>query len=173
MNISSSTVGPLCKGRNSLSKQTNVQRDCVEELNSVYQRRRNRGIWVLRGRKEGIMESEIEKPSFWDIRTYLLSSLDFAEGYVHHQPEHASDVARFSQELRRLKNQLMSSFEKDLVQAPLHDIVHGLTSARAMAEIMAERHPEKCGPLTQFVEGLKHAQAEFMGKILPQAGNSP
>jgi hypothetical protein len=119
------------------------------------------------------MESETDRPTLGDVRSYLLSSLDFAEGYAHHQPEHASAVARFSQELRRLKNELMSSFEKGSVQAPLHDIVNGLTGARAMAEIMAERHPEKSGPLTQFVEGLKHAQAEFIEKVRPQAGNRP
>ncbi len=38
---------------------------------------------------------------------------------------------------------------------------------------MAERHPERSGPLTQFVEGLKHAQAEFIGKVRLQAGNYP
>ena len=117
------------------------------------------------------MESETDRPTVWDIRTYILSSLDFAERYAHHKPEHGSDVVRFSQELRRLKEELMSSFEKDSVPVP-HDIVVGLTGARAMAEIMAERHPEKCGPLTQFVEGLKHTQAEFIGKVYPEAGNS-
>ncbi len=118
------------------------------------------------------MESETDRPTVWDIRSYILSSLDFAERYAHHKPEHGSDVARFSHELRRLKEELMSSFEKDSAQAPLHDIVTGLTGARAMAEIMAERHPEKCGPLMQFVEGLKQTQAEFIGKVYPEAGNS-
>ena len=118
------------------------------------------------------MESETDRPTVWDIRSNILSSLDFAERYAHHKPEHASDVARFSQELRRLKNELMRSLEKDSVQAPLHDIVTGLTVARSMAEIMAERHPKKRGPLTQFVEGLKHTQAEFIGKVYPEAGNS-
>jgi len=118
------------------------------------------------------MESGTDRPTLWDIRSCLLSSLDFAEGYAHHQPKHASDVARFSQELRRLKSELMRSFEKDSLPTP-HDIVVGLTGARAMAGIMAERHPEKSGPLTQFVEGLKHAQAEFIGKAYPQAENCP
>ena len=45
---------------------------------------------------------------------------------AHHQPEHASDVSSFSQELRRLKNELMSPFEKGSVRATLHDIVNGL-----------------------------------------------
>jgi len=118
------------------------------------------------------MESETDRPTVWDIRSNILSSLDFAERYAHHKPEHASDVARFSQELQRLKNELMRSLEKDSVQAPLHDIVTGLTGARAMAAVMAERHPEKCGPLTQFVEGLKYAQAEFIGKVYPEAGHA-
>jgi hypothetical protein len=119
------------------------------------------------------MKSAGDSPSFWNIRAYLLSSLDFAEDFASNCPDHAADVARFSQELRRLKKDLMTSFEGDLVLAPLHNIVNGLTGARGMASIMAERHPEKSGPLTQFVEGLKHAQAEFIGKVRPQAGNCP
>ena len=118
------------------------------------------------------MESETDRPTVWDIRSNILSSLDFAERYAHHKPEHASDVARFSQELRRLNNELMRSLENNSVQAPLHDIVTGLTSARAFAAIMAERHPEQCGPLTQFAEGLKHAQAEFIGKVHPETGHA-
>jgi hypothetical protein len=112
-------------------------------------------------------------PSFWNIRACLLSSLDFAEDFASNSPDHAANVARFSQELRRLKKDLMTSFEGDLVLAPLHDIVNGLMGARGMASIMAERHPEKSGPLRQFVEGLIHAQAEFIGKARPQAENCP
>lgn len=43
----------------------------------------------------------------------------------------------------------------------------------AMASMMAERHPEKGGHLTQFVEALEHAQAEFMGKVRPPAKDCP
>lgn len=67
----------------------------------------------------------------------------------------------------------MSSFKPDLVPASLHDIICGLTAARAIAEIMRERDPEKSGSLTRFVEGLNHAQAEFIEKVRPQLGNCP
>jgi hypothetical protein len=40
-----------------------------------------------------------------------------------------------------------------------------------MASIMAERHPEKSGHLTRFVEGLHHAQKELIGKVGP--GDEP
>jgi hypothetical protein len=119
------------------------------------------------------MNSADDSPSFWNIRTCLLSSLDFAEDFASNCPDHAADVARFSQELRRLKKSLMTSFEGDLVAAPLQDILTGLMGAKGMASIMAERHPEKSGPLTQFVGGLEDAQAEFIRKVRPQAGNCP
>ena len=118
------------------------------------------------------MESETDRPTVWDIRGMVLSSLNFAERYAHHKPEHASDVARFSQELRTLNNDLMRAFEKDSVPVHPLDIMIGLTGARAMAAIMAECQPEQCGSLTQFVEGLKHAQAEFMGKVYPESGHA-
>lgn len=118
------------------------------------------------------MESAIERPTIGDIRNHLLSGLDFAEGYAHHQPEHASDVTRLLEEVRRLKSELMSSFENE-VQVSLHNVVLGIGTARMMAEFMAERDPEKCGPLMQFAESLKHAYAEFIGKVIPQAGNCP
>jgi len=62
---------------------------------------------------------------------------------------------------------VMSSFGKGSVPSSLHDIVTGLTGARTMASILAEHHPEKSGPLTEFVEGLKHAQEEFIRKVRP------
>jgi len=117
------------------------------------------------------MKSADDSPSFWNIRTCLLSSLDFAEDFASNCPDHAADVARFSQELRRLKKDLMTSFKDDIVLALLHDIVTRLMGAKGMASLMAERHPEKSGPLTQFVERLEHAQAEFIRKVRPQAGN--
>ena len=119
------------------------------------------------------MKSADDSPSFWNIRNWLLSSLDFAEDFTSNCPIHAADVARFTHELRRLKKDLMTSFEGDVVLAPLHDIVTGLMGARGMGSIMAERHPEKSGPLTQFVEGLEHAQAEFIGKVRPSAKGCP
>ena len=38
------------------------------------------------------MKSEIERPSFWHIRSGLLSSIDFAEDYALRHPEHAAAV---------------------------------------------------------------------------------
>lgn len=116
------------------------------------------------------MESADDSPSIWNIHAYLLSILDFADDFASNHPDHAADVARFSLELRRLKKELMTSFESDFVQAPIHDILAGLMGARGLASFMAERHPEKSGPLTRFVEGLNHAQAEFIGKVRPEWG---
>ena len=111
--------------------------------------------------------------SVHDIRRCLLSSLDFAEDFAHNQRDHAAAVTDFSQDILRIKRELMSAFEPDLVPASLHDIICGLMAAKTMAEIMRERDPEKSGSLTRFVEGLNHAQAEFIVKVRPQAGNCP
>ena len=107
------------------------------------------------------MESEADRPTVWQVRSFLLSTLDLLEGYAHHRPEHASAVARFSQELRRLKDELMSSFEAGSARTTLPDIVKQLTAVSGLASAMAERHPEKRGSLTQFVEGLGRAHKEF------------
>jgi molybdopterin-guanine dinucleotide biosynthesis protein A len=40
-----------------------------------------------------------------------------------------------------------------------------------MASIMEERHPEQSGPLTGFVEGLKHAREEFIQKVRSDVGS--
>ena len=114
------------------------------------------------------MKSTDESPSFWDIRRCLLSSVDFAEDFSFHHPEHADAVTRFSQEIRRLKKQLMSSFAEGSFPSSLHDIVNGLSGAKALATILAERHPEKSSPLSGFVDGLKHAQDEFVRKVRPE-----
>jgi hypothetical protein len=111
------------------------------------------------------MESEADRPTVWEVRNSLLSTLDHLEDYAHHRPEHASAVSRFSQELRSLKNALMRSLEAGPAQTSLHDIVHDLTVAHTFASIMAERHPEKSAPLTQFVEGLKQAHEEFFREV--------
>ncbi len=112
------------------------------------------------------MTSTTDRP-LWKIRSCLLSSLDFAEDFAHHKPEHAAAVTRFSREIQRIKKELMSSFEEGSAPGTLPDIVNGLTGARAMASIMAERQPEKSGSLNRFVEGLQHAQEEFIRKIRP------
>ena len=79
--------------------------------------------------------------SVYYIRRYLLSSLDFAEDFAHNQREHAASVTDFSQGIRRIKMELMSSFKQDLAPASLHDIICGLIAARVIAEIMLERDP--------------------------------
>jgi hypothetical protein len=111
--------------------------------------------------------------SVHDIRMFLLSSLDFAEDFAHNQREHAAAVTDFSQDIRRIKRELMSAFKPDLVPASLPDILCLLTAARTAAEIMRERDPEKSGSLARFVEGLNHAQETFIGKVRPRAGNCP
>jgi hypothetical protein len=112
------------------------------------------------------MESEAYRPTVWEVRRFLLSTLDLLECYAHHRPEHASAVARFSQELRRLKDELMSSFEAGSTQTTLPDILNQLTAVRGTASLMAEHHPES-GSLTRFVESLQHAQEDFIGKVRP------
>jgi hypothetical protein len=112
------------------------------------------------------MESD-DRPSIWDVRTCLLSSLDFAEDFAHIRPEHAAAVTNFSQEIRKIKRELMSSFDEGSAPSSLHDIVNGLTGARAMVSIMAERHPEERGLLTRFLDGLRHAQEEFIQQVRP------
>ena len=67
----------------------------------------------------------------------------------------------------------MSFVEETSVPPSLHDIVHGLIGTRAMASMMAERHPEKSDSLARFVESLKHAQEDFSEKVRPQRGNCP
>lgn len=113
------------------------------------------------------MKSEVDYPSFWDIRRCLLSSVDFAEDFALRHPEHADAVARFLQEIRRIKKELTSSFEGS-APSEVPDIVVGLSGARGMASIMAKRHPEKSGLLTQVEEGLKNAREEFIRKVRPE-----
>jgi hypothetical protein len=45
--------------------------------------------------------------------------------------------------------------------------MNGLTGAKGMVLIMAERHPEKSGPLTRFVVGLNDAQEELIRSVRP------
>ena len=119
------------------------------------------------------MKSADDRPSLWDLRTELLSSIDFAEDFAHNRPEYAAAVTSFSQDIRRIKKELMSSFKEGSAPSSLHDIVNGLTIAGAMASIMAEHHPEKSGPLTRFVESLNHAQEEFIQKVRPDVKPQP
>ena len=51
----------------------------------------------------GIGDRGDDRPSIWDIRACLLSSLDFAENFAHNRPEFADAVTHFSQEVRKIK----------------------------------------------------------------------
>lgn len=113
------------------------------------------------------MEMKDDSLSFWDIRRNLLSAIDFAEEFAARHPEHADAVERFASEVRRIKNELMSSFEGDFMPAPLHDIVNSLTGARALASVLARRQTEKSGALSRFKERLKRAQVELIRKVRP------
>ena len=115
------------------------------------------------------MESEVERPSIWDIRNGLLSCIDHAEEYALRHPEHAEAVTRLVQELRRIKKELMSSFKPNVRPAPRQDLLYGLTNMRVFAEFMRERDPENSDALTRVVDDLIHAQAEFLGKVRPLA----
>lgn len=114
------------------------------------------------------MKPDDDSPSIWDIRRCLLSSLDFAEDFGLSHPQHADAVTHLSQEIRRIKEELISAFEDSLNLSPIHDIVNGLVGARAMAVIMAERNPEKSEALGRFKDSLIRAQKEFIRKVRPQ-----
>ena len=104
-------------------------------------------------------------PSIWNLHAGLLSSRDFAEEFSRAEPRHSAAVSRFSQEVQRIKNELMRSFEASFASPSLYDVANGLTIARAIASILAERHPEMSGQLTKFVEDLGHAQQEFFQSV--------
>lgn len=112
-------------------------------------------------------------PLLWELRSCLLSSLDFAEDFAHNRPEYAAAVTCFSEEIRSINNELISSFEENEDSAPssLDNIVSQLEGARSVALVIAKRHPEKSGPLTRFVEGLRDAQKELIRKVGP--GDEP
>jgi len=124
--------------------------------------------WQRIVRKEGVMKSTDDSPSFWDIRRCLLSSVDFAEDFSLNHPEHTDAVTRFLQEIRRITKELTSSCEEGSAPSSLSDIVVGRSGARGMASIMAKRHPEKSGLLTRFEEGLTHAREEFIRNVRPE-----
>ena len=114
------------------------------------------------------MEPEVEKPSFDDIRHALLSSIDHAEDFAFRYPDHADAVTRLLQEIRRIKKELMSSFEDSLRPSGLPSIVSELVYARVSATLMAERHPERSSPLSRFTDDLNLALQEFYRKVHPE-----
>lgn len=113
------------------------------------------------------MEPATDRPTLWHIRGCLFSSLDHADMFAHNRPEFADAVTRFTREVRRIKKELITSFEEDLVLAPLHDIVNGLTGAKGMASIMAEHHPEKSDAINRFVKDLNDAQQKSIREVRP------
>src|SRR5689334_2718825 len=114
------------------------------------------------------MEATDKRPTVWDIRGCLLSSVDFAKDYALHRPEHAPAMTSFVEEIERIKKELLSSFEESSFPSSLPDILNGLIGASAIASIMAERHPERSGALNSFVEDLKDVQQEFIRKVRPE-----
>ena len=114
------------------------------------------------------MKSDVDSPSLWDIRRCLLSSVDFAEEYALSHPERAEAVTRFSQEIRKLKKELMSSFEEGSALSVLDEILNALSGARALVTILVDRHPNKTRLLTRFEEGLIHAQEKFIRHVRPE-----
>lgn len=42
------------------------------------------------------MELPDDRKLLWQVRSCLLSSLDFAEAFGHNKPQHAAAVSRFS-----------------------------------------------------------------------------
>lgn len=114
------------------------------------------------------MQTADDRPSIWDLRRCLLSSIDFAEDFASNQPEHAVAVASFVQDIRRIKKELMTSFKEGSAPSSLHDIINGLTGARAMASIMAEHHPEKSGFLSKLEEDVNLAQKGLLRSVRPE-----
>jgi hypothetical protein len=118
----------------------------------------------------GIGDRGDDRPSIWDLRACLLSSVDSAEEFAHDLPESAATVTRFAQEIRRIIKELMSSFHGRLAPpSPFFKIMDGLTGARALASKMAERDPENSEALMRFVESLIHAQEEFRRRVRSDA----
>lgn len=113
------------------------------------------------------MTSAEERPSIWDIRGHLLSSVDLAEDFARAEPQHAEAVAILSHQIRRIKIELMTFFDETPIPAPLHVIMHGFTAAREMVLILSDRYREKSHSLTQLSDDLKRAQVEFIRKVRP------
>jgi hypothetical protein len=112
------------------------------------------------------MQPDINRPTIWDLRACLLSSLGFAEDLARNQPEHATALALFSDELRRIRRELMNQ-DPSTPSSSLHDIVNGLTGARGIASIMAQRFPDKSPALTKLEEELARAGNELIQKVCP------
>src|SRR5262249_46325999 len=77
----------------------------------------------------GTVHRAYDRPSVWDLSACLLSSVDSAEDFAHPLPESAASVTRFTQEIRRIIKELMSSFYERLAPpSPYANIMNGLSS---------------------------------------------
>lgn len=94
------------------------------------------------------------------IRIALLSSLDFAAGFARQHPEHAAAVAWYSHAIRTALQQVMEDFERG-APPTWHDVMLGSIAARGMAELLAERVPEKQEVLSRFEHAVLEAQNTF------------
>ena len=112
------------------------------------------------------MKSADHVPSVQNLRACLLSLVDVAEELALNRPGYAAAATSFSQEIRRIKKELVSSFEMDSVRHELA-ILNELTRAQVMAQLMEESHPEKRGFLTKLQEDLGHAWGELNRRIRP------
>ena len=113
-----------------------------------------------------LMKSADDVPSVRDLRACLLSLVDVAEELAHNRPEYAAAVTSFSQEIRRIKKELVSSFELGSVRHEL-EILNELIPARVIVQLMEECHPEKRGLLTKLQEDLGHAWEEINRRTRP------
>jgi len=111
-------------------------------------------------------KSAIPSPSVRDLHESLLFLLDVAEELAHNRPEYAAAVTSFSHEIRRIKKELMSSFELGSVRHE-NAILNELIRAKVIASLLEEHHPEKRDILTKFQVDLGHAWDELTRKVWP------
>lgn len=111
-------------------------------------------------------KSAIPVPSVRDLHGSLLFSLDVAEELAHNRPEYAAAVTSFTRIIRRIKKELMSSFELGSIER-IEPILGELSTAKVIALLLEEGHPEKRDFLTKFQVDLGHAWDELTRKVGP------
>jgi hypothetical protein len=104
-------------------------------------------------------------PSVQTLRAALLCVVDVAEELAQNRPEYAAAATSFSQEVRKIRKELVSSFELGSVQRELA-ILNELTYTKTIVSIMEERYPEKRGFFTKLNEDLGHAWGELIRSIV-------
>ena len=106
-------------------------------------------------------------PLVGNLLTSLLSLLDVAEELAHNRPEYAAAVTSFSQEIRKIKKELlMSAFEIGSVKGT-QPIVAELIHAVMIVLLMKESYPEKRDFLTKLDADLDHAWGELIRRVRP------